>query len=104
MKKIVIIATLIIIIISFAIVGNASWQEPTQVLTSIWGAAAGQIGISYGDSGDDFPRSFGVSASGNIVIADPINEALHIFDKKWHFFERHQKSHGMGRVAIFCFG
>lgn len=77
MKKqlgLIIAITLIIVSESYG-----SWSEFTEVLTSSWGSSAGQIGIQYGDTADSFPQSFGVSKSGNITIADPINEVLHIF-------------------------
>jgi len=65
--------------------GFASWQGPIEVISSTWGSNAGQIGIAYGDIEDDFARSFGVSQSGNIVIADSINEVLHIFNSNGDF-------------------
>ena len=86
MKKLLISVSIIIVtVLSIAFDGFASWQGPTIILTSSWGSAAGQIGISYGDSGDDFARSFGVSQSGNLVIADSINEVLHVFNSNGVF-------------------
>ena len=86
MKKIIIILSVLAgLVFIINLEGNASWQGPTQVLSSNFGAGSGQIGLESGDSGDDFPHDFGVSINGNIVIADSINEVLHIFDKNGVF-------------------
>ena len=64
---------------------QAAWQGPIQVLSGVWGSGVGQFGFEAGDSGDDFPRSFGISASQRIIIADSINEVLHVFDNNGMF-------------------
>lgn len=65
----------------------AGWQGPIEVVSGGWGKAPGQFGIEYGDSGDNFPRSIGVTKSGRIVIADPINEILHTFNSDGSFLK-----------------
>lgn len=80
MKRLLIIKGIIVAFVFFvACEGYAAWKGPSEIVSSKWGAAAGQVGIKHGDSGDSFARSIGVSQSGKIVIADPINGVLHIF-------------------------
>ena len=78
--KYTLVLVLFILVLFFPIIAESLWQGPAQVLITGWGSGTGQIGIEYGDSGDNFPHYFGVSRTGNIVIADSINEVLHIYD------------------------
>ena len=81
------VTILFLILISlFAIDGAiATWQGPTEVVSGNWGKAPGQFGIEYGDSGDNFPKSIGITSTGKIVVADPINEVLHTFNHAGNF-------------------
>ena len=80
-----IMAATAIISLSVGSVANAAWQGPVEVLVGNWGNNPGQFGIEYGDSGDNFPRSIGVTKAGRVVIADPINEVLHTFNSDGSF-------------------
>lgn len=84
-----IMAATAIISLSVGSVANAAWQGPVEVLVGNWGNNPGQFGIEYGDSGDNFPRSIGVTKAGRVVIADPINEVLHTFNSDGTFFKRY---------------
>lgn len=75
----------VLIFFSFVEITHASWLGPTAILTTTWGNGVSQIGIDYGDSGDDFARNIGISQSGYIVVADSINEVLHVFDSNGVF-------------------
>ena len=76
------ISALIIYFILFGILPltYAAWQGPIELIVGQWGEDSHQFGIERGDTGDIFPKSFGVSNSGKVVIADNINEVLHIFN------------------------
>jgi hypothetical protein len=76
-KLLVILATCIYL--AFYSFAYGAWEGPSDVVVGPWGKDPGQIGIEHGDTVDQFPRSFGVSNSGKIAVADFINEVLHVF-------------------------
>ena len=65
--------------------GQAGWVGPHDVASGAWGTAAGQFGIRRNETADLFPRSFGISQSGKVVIGDSVNEVIHIFDHDGSF-------------------
>lgn len=81
------IGMLILLMLSIYDSTNAAWQGPVEVVVGTWGNSSGQFGIEYGDTNDSFPRSFGVTKAGKVVIADPINEKLHTFNSDGSFFK-----------------
>jgi len=91
MKKV--ITALIICFILFGIlpVTYGAWQGPFEIIVGQWGKDSHQFGIERGDTGDIFPKSFGVSNSGKVVIADNINEVLHIFNSDGSFWKNISK-------------
>lgn len=84
MKRIKISLLVLFLLLSTSNVYSA-WEGPVDVVVGTWGTNTGQFGISYQDTADLFPQSFGVSNSGKIVIADSINEVLHIFNNDGSF-------------------
>ena len=57
----------------------AEWLGPQEIVVGTWGSGSGQFYFGAGDSGDDFPRDFGVDSRGRIFINDEGNGRIQIY-------------------------
>jgi hypothetical protein len=63
----------------------AGWVGPKVVVSGTWGKGPGQFGLLKGDSGDSFPRTFGISSNGKVAIGDSVNNKIIIFNNNGSF-------------------
>lgn len=76
---------IILLILTLHTVTYAEFIGPTDVLTTTWGTGNGQVGIQYGDSGDEFPWKMAVSPTGRIALCDEANDRVAIFKSDGSF-------------------
>lgn len=70
----------------------ASWSGPVEVYSAIWGNADGQLGLEFGDTADNFPRSILITDDQRILVGDVVNDKIVIINQQGKFYKSFRPS------------
>jgi len=76
MKKL--LFSVFLLCLSYSVV-HADWSDPVNVITGNWGMYPQEFGYKAAASNYVFPRLFGVDVTGDIVIADQVQNKIKVY-------------------------